>query len=111
MEFEYDRHGTLAYFGAYDVHRAHLMGQVAPTTGIAPFGDLVAQVMTAEPYASARRVFWIVDNGSSHAGKSSVPGCGRPGPPRRWCTCRCTRLAQPDRDRVLGDPTQGHQAR
>jgi hypothetical protein len=22
--------------------------------------------MTTEPYASARRVFWIVDNGSSH---------------------------------------------
>jgi transposase len=72
VEFEYDRHGTLAYFGAYDVYGAHLMGQVAPTTGIAPFGDLVARVMAAEPYASARRVFWIVDNGSSHAGKSSI---------------------------------------
>jgi hypothetical protein len=24
--------------------------------------------MTTEPYASARRVFWIVDNGSSHNG-------------------------------------------
>jgi DDE superfamily endonuclease len=28
--------------------------------------------MTAEPYRSARRVFWIVDNGSSHAGKTSI---------------------------------------
>ena len=28
--------------------------------------------MTAEPYASARRVFWIVDNGSSHRGAASV---------------------------------------
>jgi transposase len=72
VEFEYDRHGTLAYFGAYDVHRAHLMGHIAPSTGIAPFGELVTQVMTTEPYASARRVFWIVDNGSSHAGKASV---------------------------------------
>jgi hypothetical protein len=26
----------------------------------------VDQVMTAEPYASARRVFWVVDNGASH---------------------------------------------
>ena len=26
VEFEYRRHGTLAYFGAYDVHRARLMG-------------------------------------------------------------------------------------
>jgi transposase len=72
VEFEYRRHGTLAYFGAYDVHRARLMGRVEPTTGIEPFGALVEQVMTIEPYASARRVFWVVDNGSSHAGQRSV---------------------------------------
>ena len=28
--------------------------------------------MTREPYASADRVFWIVDNGSSHRGAASV---------------------------------------
>ena len=28
--------------------------------------------METEPYASARRVFWIVDNGSSHRGQASV---------------------------------------
>jgi transposase len=72
VEFEYERHGTLAYFGAYDVHRANLIGRVEPTTGIAPFGELVTQVMTTEPYASARRVFWVVDNGSSHAGRRSI---------------------------------------
>lgn len=33
---------------------------------------LVDQVMTVEPYRSARTVFWIVDNGSSHAGKTSI---------------------------------------
>jgi DDE superfamily endonuclease len=32
----------------------------------------VAQVMTAEPYASARWVFWITDNGSSHRGAASI---------------------------------------
>jgi transposase len=72
VEFEYERGGTLAYFGAYDVHHARLIGQVAPSTGIAPFADLVNLVMTTEPYASARRVFWVVDNGSSHAGRASV---------------------------------------
>jgi DDE superfamily endonuclease len=72
VEFEYRRHGTLAYFGAYDVHRAQLMGRVAPKTGIEPFGALVNQVMSTQPYASARRVFWIVDNGSSHAGQHSI---------------------------------------
>lgn len=72
VEFEYERGGTLAYMGAYDVHRARLFGTVADKTGIVPFMDLVDQVMTTEPYASARRVYWIVDNGSSHNGRRSV---------------------------------------
>jgi transposase len=77
VEFEYERHGTLAYFGAYDVHRAQLMGRIAPSTGIAPFTALVEQVMSTEPYASAERVFWIVDNGSSHAGQASITRMGQ----------------------------------
>jgi hypothetical protein len=72
FEFEYERHGTVAYLAAYDVHRPRLMGRVEPTTGIAPFTALVNQVMTAEPYASARRMYWVADNGSSHAGRASV---------------------------------------
>ena len=72
VEFEYSRGGTLAYLAALDVHHATVMGRCAPTTGIVPFGELVEQVMTQEPYASARRVFWVVDNGSSHAGRASV---------------------------------------
>ncbi len=72
VEFEYERGGTLAYMAAYDVHQARLFGQVADKTGIVPFMDLVAQVMTTEPYASAQRVFWIVDNGSSHIGQRSI---------------------------------------
>jgi len=66
VEAEYARGGTLAYFAAYDVHRAHVIGRCEPTTGMAPFARLVDQVMTTEPYASARRVFWVVDNGASH---------------------------------------------
>ena len=72
MEFEYHRGGTLAYFAAYDVHQARVMGMTAPKTGIVPFTDLVEQVMTTGPYASAKRVFWVVDNGSSHAGQASI---------------------------------------
>jgi len=72
VEFEYRRHGTLAYLAAWDVHHANLFDRVEPTTGIEPFGRLVAQVMESEPYASARTVFWIVDNGSSHAGQTSI---------------------------------------
>jgi hypothetical protein len=72
VEFEYRRGGPLAYFAAYDVHHARVMGRIAAKTGIAPFTDLVAQVTTCEPYASARRVFWIVDNGPSHTGQTSI---------------------------------------
>ena len=72
VEHEYDRGGALAYLAAWDVHRAKVMGRCEKTTGIEPFGRLVEQVMTAEPYASARRVFWVVDNGSSHRGQRAV---------------------------------------
>jgi transposase len=72
VEHEYERGGALAYLAAWDVHHARLFGRCEPTTGIEPFGRLVAQVMTTEPYCSARRVFWVVDNGSSHRGQASV---------------------------------------
>jgi len=72
VEFEYRRHGTLAYLAAWDVHHANLFDRVEEKTGIEPFGRLVAQVMTSEPYASAHTVYWIVDNGSSHAGNASI---------------------------------------
>jgi len=72
VEHEYERGGALQYLAAWDVHRAKLFGRCEPTTGIEPFGRLVDQVMGAEPYRSARRVFWIVDNGSSHRGQASV---------------------------------------
>jgi hypothetical protein len=66
VEHEYERCGTWAYLAAWDVHRAKLFDRVEETTGIVPFGHLVDQVMRREPYRSARRVFWIVDGGSSH---------------------------------------------
>ncbi len=72
VEHEYKRGGALQYLAAWDVHRATLFGRCEPTTGIVPFGRLVAQVMTTEPYRSAHRVFWLVDNGSSHRGQASV---------------------------------------
>lgn len=72
VEHEYHRRGALAYMAAWDVHRAKVFGRCEPTSGIAPFMRLVDDVMTVEPYASARRVFWVVDNGSSHRGKTAV---------------------------------------
>jgi hypothetical protein len=72
VEHEYKRDGSLAYLAAWDVHRARLFGRLGATTGIEPFGSLVQQVMGEEPYRSARRVFWVVDNGSSHRGSASI---------------------------------------
>jgi transposase-like protein len=72
IEHDYRRGGALAYLAAWDVHRGQVTGRCEPTTGIAPFSRLAEQVMTSEPYASADRVFWIVDNGSSHRGPASV---------------------------------------
>ncbi|MCA1821266.1 MAG: IS630 family transposase [Pseudonocardia sp.] len=72
VNHDYDRGGALAYLAAYDVGQAQVFGQCAPSTGIEPFMALVEHVMTQQPYASAKRVFWIVDNGSSHRGKAAI---------------------------------------
>lgn len=74
MRVSHDHHrgGALAYLAAYDVHRAKIYGRCEATTSIEPFTKLVAQVMTQEPYPSADRVFWVVDNGSSHRGQKAI---------------------------------------
>ena len=53
------------------------MGRCEPTTGIAPFGRLVKQVLAEEPYRSSERLFWIVDNGSSHRGAAAKKRLGQ----------------------------------
>ena len=72
MEAEYERKGALAYLAAWDVHRGKLFGICERKTGIEAYHKLVELVMRQEPYRSARRVFWITDNGSSHRGESSI---------------------------------------
>lgn len=54
------------------VRGAKVFGRCEATTGIAPFERLVDQVMSQAPYNTARRVFWVMDNGSSHRGQASV---------------------------------------
>jgi DDE superfamily endonuclease len=77
VEHTYKRMGALTYLAALDIgrrgHRApRVFGRSEPKGGIDPFDRLVSQVMIKQPYASARRVFWIVDNGSSHRGQASI---------------------------------------
>jgi hypothetical protein len=72
IEHEYQRKGSWAYLAAWDVKRAKIFGRCEKKSGIASFEKLVNQVMSLEPYTSAKRVFWIMDNGSSHRGKGSI---------------------------------------
>jgi hypothetical protein len=79
VEAEYQRGGALQYLAAWDVQQGRVMGRCEAKTGIEPFGRLVRQVMEHPEYRTPcgrrdvrSRVFWVVDNGSSHRGESSV---------------------------------------
>ena len=92
VSHDYHRGGALAHLAAYDVHRAKIYGRCEATTRIEPFTALVEQVMTQEQYASADRVFWVVDNGSSHRDRKPSTGSPSSSPTRSWCTPRSMRL-------------------
>jgi hypothetical protein len=77
VEHEYKRRGAWAYPAALDVHMAKIFGRCEQKSGIAPFDRLIDQVMTQPPCDQARRVFWIVDNGSSHRGARCVARLGK----------------------------------
>jgi len=72
VEHEYERCGAWAYLAAWDVRQAKIFGTCVKKTGIAPFEEFVGEVMKEKPYRRARRVFWTMDNGSSHRGDACV---------------------------------------
>jgi transposase len=72
VEHEYVRHGALALLAALDVHTGKVFAATPATTGIAPFMDLMGQVMSLPEYNGAPRVFVIVDNGSDHRGQAAI---------------------------------------
>ena len=72
VEHEYTRGGSWTYLAAWDVHRAKIFGRCEAKGGIKPFDRLVDQVMVQAPYRTANRVFWVIDNGSSHRGQPFV---------------------------------------
>jgi len=57
---------------ALDVRTGKVAASTPGTTGIAPFVDLIGQVMGHPEYKDAPRVFVIVDNGSDHRGKAAI---------------------------------------
>jgi len=72
VEHEYKRLGAWAYLAAWDVRKGKIFGRCERKTGIVSFEKLVHNVMSQEPYCSAPRVFWIMDNGSSHRGQPCI---------------------------------------
>src|ERR1051326_4433592 len=72
VEHEYFREGAWTYLAACDVHRAKVFDRCELNSGIAPVDRLVGEVMSQEPYTSARRVFWLMDNCSAHRGQKTV---------------------------------------
>jgi transposase len=72
VEHEYVRHGALALLAALDVHTGEVFAATPKTTGIAPFTDLMGQVMSQPPYKDASRVFVIAGNGSGHRGQAAI---------------------------------------
>ena len=79
VESEYRRHGTLAYLAAYDVHRAHVIGHCAPSTGIEPFTALVDKVMTRAALRGVvrRQRFKSCSSRPNATGSPSSPWRGR----------------------------------
>ena len=72
VEHEYERKGALAYLAALDVHNGRIFGLCEPSSGIEPFNRLLSLIMSRKPYCSAKKVYLIVDNGSSHRGQASI---------------------------------------
>ena len=111
FEFEYERHGTVAYLAGWDVHQASLFDRVEAKTGIEPFGRLVEQVMTVEPYCLRahrlldRRQRQLTRRPGEHRPASRRLRQPAPDPPTDPRL-----LAQPDRALLLDRPTQGAHA-
>ena len=62
----------MALLAALDVHTGKVFAATPDPTGIAPFMDLIGQVMNRPEYKNAPRVFVIVDNSSDHRGQTAT---------------------------------------
>jgi transposase len=107
INHEYERGGALAYLAAYDVHQARVFGHCAPSTGIVPFMALVEQVMTSEPYATAKR--GVLDRGQRilppRPGRDRPAGQAIPQRGHGAHTDTCL-VVEPGGDLLLGSATQ-----
>jgi ADP-ribose pyrophosphatase YjhB (NUDIX family) len=71
-EHEYERKGVLTYHAALDVQTGRVLGAFPERNTSEAFRGFVDRVMRTPRYRSARRVYWILDNGSAHDPRSFV---------------------------------------
>jgi transposase len=69
IEFEYRRHGTATLLALLEISSGVVFHQTVAKSGIVPFKKLIDQLLEQERYRNAKRIFLIVDNGSSHGRK------------------------------------------
>ena len=67
IEFEYRRHGTATLLALLDINSGSICHETVAKGGILPFKALIDKLLEEEQYRKAKRLFFIVDNGSSHA--------------------------------------------
>lgn len=67
QEFEYRRHGTAVLLALMEIGSGRVFHETVKKNGIAPFRALLQRVVEQEPYRTADRLFFVVDNGGSHS--------------------------------------------
>ncbi len=66
VDYEYKRHGTISLHAAINVLTGKVYYRFPKASNKKEFRELVRRIMKQEPFASAKRVFWVVDNGPCH---------------------------------------------
>lgn len=67
IEFEYRRHGTATLLAFLDINSGSICHETVAKGGIQPFKALIDKLLEQEQYRTASRLFFVIDNGSSHA--------------------------------------------
>ena len=67
IEFEYRRHGTAALLALLEIGSGQVFHETVAKSGIEPFMKLIEKMLENELYRNAEKLYFIVDNGSSHA--------------------------------------------
>jgi len=66
VDYEYKRHGTIGLHAAINVLTGKVYHRFPKASNKKEFREFVREIMKQEPFASAKRVFWVVDNGPCH---------------------------------------------